>query len=138
MDMRRAARRSAIPAALFLSLVVLFVSCQTVPKSIPTTLTESEYFQKGQDAASNGNYRAALMYYDTFEKRFPNDQARMVEAKYEVAFIAYKKGDLKQARTLFQNLADEYKKSGSDTLPRWPLVLSNKLILIIDTDLKKK
>ncbi|HUZ17007.1 MAG TPA: hypothetical protein VMV68_01385, partial [Spirochaetia bacterium] len=84
------------------------------------------------------NYRAALMYYDTFEKRFPNDQARMVEAKYEIAFIAYKKGELKQARTLFQSLADEYKKSGSDALPRWPLVLSNKLILIIDTDLKKK
>jgi hypothetical protein len=33
---------------------------------------------------------------------------------------------------------EKYKQPNADTLPRWPLVLSNKLIIIIDNDLKQK
>lgn len=123
--------------ALLAPAALLLASCQTVPKSIPTTLSESEYFQKGQDAASNGNYPAALDYYDTFKQRFPKDQPKIVEADYEIAFIAYKRGRLAKSKQLFEQLVADYKKPGGDALPRWPLVLSNKLILIIDKDMKK-
>jgi hypothetical protein len=129
-------------AGILLSLLVpvtlLLASCQTVPKSIPTTLTESEYFQKGQNAESSGNYLAALDYYNTFKTRFPKDQRRIVEADYEIAFIAYQQGKLAKSKQLFEQIVADYKKPAASSLPRWPLVLANKLILIIDKDMKKK
>ena len=116
-----------------------FAACQTVPKSIPTTLTPAEYFQDAQLAASqHENYDAALMYYNTFVKRYPKDSGRVAEAQYEIAFLYYKKGDLTKSLDLFKKLVDKYKQPGADVLPRWPLVLSNKLIIIIDNDLQKK
>jgi TolA-binding protein len=119
------------------ALLASLAACQTVPSTIPTTLTEPEYFQKAQDAESDGNYAAALKYYDTFLQRFPNDAPRAAEAHYEIAFIYYQKGDLQKAHDLFTALTDDYKKPGSDALPRWPLVLSNKLLITINNELKK-
>lgn len=117
----------------------LVVSCQTVPKTIPKSLTPAEYFQDAQQAVSqHDNYDAALVYYDTFITRFPKDASRIAEAQYEIAFLHYKKGELAKARDLFQKLVDTYKQPGAAALPRWPLVLSNKLIIIINDDLKKK
>jgi TolA-binding protein len=117
---------------------LLVAACQTVPKSIPTTLTPAEYFQDAQQAVSqHENYDAALVYYDTFIKRFPNDSSRIAEAQYEIAFLYYKKGDLTKSRDLFTKIVDKYKQPSADSLPRWPLVLSNKLLIIIDNDLKK-
>lgn len=123
-----------------LALAALLVAgCQTVPKSIPTSLTAAEYFQDAQQAASaHNNYNAALMYYETFVSRFPHDKSRIAEAQYEIAFLHYKKGQLVKARGEFQKLVDDYKQPGADALPRWPLVLANKLIIVIDNDLKKR
>ena len=115
-----------------------FAGCQTVPKTIPTDLTPAEYFQDAQqESSAHDNYNAALLYYQTFINRYPKDNSRVAEAQYEIAFLHYKKGQLQLARSLFQKLVDEYKQPSADALPRWPLVLSNKLIIIIDNDLKK-
>lgn len=117
---------------------LLLAACQSVPKSIPTTLTPAEYFQNAQQAASeHGNYNAALFYYETFIKRFPDDKSRIAEAQYEIAFLYYKKGKLTKSKGLFQKLVEKYKQPGADALPRWPLVLSNKLLIIIDNELAK-
>lgn len=118
---------------------VLVTACQTVPKSIPTDLTPAEYFQNAQLAVSeHENYDAALMYYNTFITRYPKDSSRIAEAQYEIAFLHYKKGNLPKSLELFKKLVEKYKQPNADTLPRWPLVLSNKLIIIIDNDLKQK
>lgn len=117
---------------------LVLAACQTVPKSIPTTLTPAEYFQDAQQAATtHNNYNAALFYYNTFIKRFPKDKSRIAEANYEIAFLYYKKGKLQESKGLFQKLVDQYKQPGANALPRWPLVLSNKLIIIINNDLSK-
>lgn len=124
---------------LIVLTALLLSACQTVPKTIPTSLTPAEYFQNAQLAASqHENYDAALMYYNTFVKRYPKDDMRVAEAQYEIAFLFYKKGDLNKSLDLFKKLVDKYKQPGADSLPRWPLVLSNKLIIIIDNDLKAK
>lgn len=116
----------------------MLAACQTVPKSIPTSLTPAEYFQDAQQAvSSHENYDAALVYYNTFIKRFPKDTSRIAEAKYEIAFLYYRKGKLQEAKSLFEKLVKEYKQPGGDALPRWPLVLSNKLIIIINDELAK-
>lgn len=118
----------------------LLAACMTVPKEIPTTLGQSEYFQTAQQYSDKGNYKAALFYYETYIKRFPNDAAHIAEAQYEIAFIYFKMNDYKTSKELFTQLVDRYKQPGSDALPRWPLVLANKLILIIDqkTEAKKQ
>jgi len=124
-----------VPLAILTA--ALLAACQTVPKSIPTSLTPAEYFQNAQLAVSqHENYDAALMYYDTFVKRYPKDDSQVAEAQYEIAFLYYRKGNLTKSLDLFKKLVDKYKQPGADTLPRWPLVLSNKLIIIIDNDLK--
>lgn len=118
---------------------VLLAACQTVPKTIPTSLTPAEYFQNAQQAASaHDNYNAALKYYETFVQRYPKDANRVAEAQYEIAFLHYKKGQLLEARSLFQKLVEKYKQPSASNLPRWPLVLSNKLLIIINNDLKKQ
>jgi len=120
---------------LLLAAGFVLASCQTVPKDIPTTLSESEYFQLAYQNSDRGNYRGAMAYYDTFLSRFPKDASRDVEADYEIAFLYYKMQDFTKSRDLFTQIVDKYKQKDSDTLPRWPLVLSNKLIIIIDQEL---
>jgi len=120
---------------LLLAAGLVLVSCQSVPKDIPTSLAESEYFQLAYQNSDRGNYRGAMAYYDTFLARFPKDSSRDVEAHYEIAFLYYKMNDLPKSRDLFTQIVGEYKQKDSDTLPRWPLVLSNKLIIIIDQEL---
>ncbi len=123
-----------------LLLVVGFVltACQSVPKNIPTTLSESEYFQLAYQDSDHGNYLGAMAYYDTFLERFPKDANRDVEAHYEIAFLYFKKHEYTKSRELFTQIVDQYKLKESDSLPRWPLVLSNKLIIIIDQKLAER
>ncbi len=120
---------------LLLAVGFVLVSCQSVPKDIPTTLSESEYFQLAYQNSDRGNYRGAMAYYDTFLTRYPKDAGRDVEADYEIAFLYYKMQDFTKSRDLFTQIVDKYKQKDSDSLPRWPLVLSNKLIIIIDQEL---
>lgn len=119
-----------LPVLLASGLVL--AACQSVPKEIPTSLSEREYFQLAYQDSDGGNYAGALAYYDTFLKRYPKDADRDVEAQYEIAFLFFKKNDLVKSRDLFTQLVDRYKEKDADSLPRWPLVLSNKLIIIID------
>lgn len=110
-------------------LLILIGGCATVPEEIPEDLEPIEYFQKAQKIASEDeNYKLATKYYRTFIERYPDDIQRIVEAKYEIAFLSYKQGNYDLARQQFEELLSYYENEGSNVLPRWPQVLAQKVM----------
>lgn len=121
---------------ILLMLPALFIigACKTVPPVIPEDLHPSEFFQRAQEASNNGKYSNALIYYNTFLERYPDDIQREVEAEYEIAFIAYKQKQYEKAKQLFEELLKKYSPDASQILPAWPKVLAQKVL----SDLKEK
>ena len=127
------------PLVILSALMALLVcACESVPKNIPEDLKPIEYFQLAQTEAGKQYYNSALVYYNTFIERFPDDVQRVAEAEFEIAFLYYKKNDLQTAKTLFTELLDKYEQPGGQLLPAWPRILSEKLLITIeDRSLRK-
>ncbi len=116
-------------AAIIAALIFSTLSCASEPKEIPQDLEPIEYFQKAQQAASNdNNYSLALHYYETFIERYPDDFQRIIEAKYEIAFIHYKQRKLVVAEKEFEELLATYEGENANVLPAWPRVLAVKVL----------
>ena len=116
-----------------LAFITLFVtSCQSTPEEIPPDLSQMEMFQQAQEASDQGRYEQALAYYEEFIRRYPDDEGSIVEAEYEIAFLAYKQDELPEARRQFEDILEKYESDGANTLPAWPRILSEKLIERID------
>ena len=118
---------------LFLPLLILVltlaVGCASQPEEISEDLEPIEYFQRAQKIASeDDNYKLAKRYYQTFIQRYPDDIQRIVEAKYEIAFLSYKQGNDELARQQFDELLSYYEDEGAQVLPRWPQVLATKVL----------
>lgn len=96
-----------------------------------------EMFQRAQESSDQGRYEQALAYYDEFIRRYPDDPGSIVEAEYEIAFIAYKRDQLSQARQGFEEILAQYESSDSGRLPAWPRVLSEKLIERINEQMEE-
>lgn len=91
-----------------------------------------EFFQRAQEAADQNRWETALMYYEEFLVRFPEDPGAQMEARYEIAFIAYKQQDYLRSQELFESIMEAYTADESGVLPEWPRVLSLRLLQIID------
>jgi tetratricopeptide (TPR) repeat protein len=114
---------------LLILLATVLVGCASQPEEIPENLEPIEYFQRAQKIASeDNNYQLAITYYRTFIERYPDDIQRIVEAKYEIAFLSYKQGNYDLARQQFEELLSYYENQGSSVLPRWPQVLAQKVL----------
>jgi len=114
---------------LLILLATVLVGCASQPEEIPEDLEPIEYFQRAQKIASeDNNYQLAITYYRTFIERYPDDIQRIVEAKYEIAFLSYKQGNYDLARQQFEELLSYYENQGSSVLPRWPQVLAQKVL----------
>ncbi len=127
--------RKITALSLLLPALLLF-SCVGVPapEDIPDTLTPMEYFQKAQDAvASRNDYDTALVYYNTFKERFPQDLQGNVEADYEIGFIHYKLGEYQQAKDILKSVVARYETEEAAKLKDWPLILSRKILARIDS-----
>jgi len=107
--------------------VVALAACQTVPTEIDEDLTQAELIQRAQEAADQENWEAAIAYYEAIADRFPDDRTAVATARYEIAFIEYKRGNLEAAETGFTELLAMYDFQGAQ-LPSWPRVLANKLL----------
>ena len=116
-----------------LVVLALVFSCQSVPDEIPEGLSQAEMFQRAQEASDAGQWDTALNYYRTFIERFPDAVGPHAEARYEVAFITYKRGDPEQAVDLFQALIDDYEQD-STGIPDWPIVLARTLVEKIQSE----
>lgn len=113
--------------SLIAPVLLVILACQSVPEYIPEELQPREYFQLAQEAVVERNaYDTALLYYQTFLERYPDDIQRSVEAEYEIAFIRYKQKD-PSAGKLFADLLARYEAEGAELLPGWPKVLAEKL-----------
>jgi len=114
---------------LFIVIAALLGACASQPEEIPEELEPIEYFQRAQKIASEDeNYALAKRYYKTFIERYPDDIQRIVEAKYEIAYLSYKQGDYDLSRQQFEEMLSYYEDEGSSVLPRWPQVLAEKVL----------
>ena len=122
---------------LSLGFALTIAACRTVPapEDIPDGLSQAEMFQRAQEAVDEENWDAALVYYETFLDRFPEDHANRAAAKYEVAFIYYRQGNLTTAEELFDAVLADYENPDiADQLPEWPRILSAKLLGMIEEE----
>ena len=112
-----------------LLLLCTVLACRTTPISIPEDMEPKELFQRAQEAVVEKNdYAKALLYYQAFLERYPDDLQRTVEAEYEIAFIYYKLNDTETAISRLEALLVKYESEGSGILPPWPRVLAEKIL----------
>ena|GEM_PF-960129 len=123
---------------LLFSLGLLFSACESVPEEIPEDLSKAQMFQRAQEEMDRGNFESAQRYYEEFIRRNPDDQGSITEAEYEIAFIAYKQEDYEAAKELFTDLLDKYDVDSTATLPEWPRILSQRLLLVVEERLEEE
>ncbi len=114
-------------------VILLLLGCRTVPTEISTDLTQAELIQLAQEAARQENWEAARAYYAAMVERFPEDRAAVATARYEIAFIEYRRGNLALAEPLFAEVIAMY-DTDPEALPAWPAVLSRRLLEIIEDE----
>ncbi|MCK5154189.1 MAG: tetratricopeptide repeat protein [Spirochaetales bacterium] len=119
--------------AIILAILII-TSCTSTPAEVDETLNPAELFQLAQEASNNKDYETALSYYEVFVKHHSEDIQRLVEAEYEIAFIAFKQGDTDRAKLLFTELLDRYSGEGASVLPGWPMILSRKILKEIENE----
>jgi len=123
-------------AVLSALLIMVFISsCISVPapEDIPEDLSPMEYFQRAQEAVAQRNdYDTAMVYYQTFKERHPEDLQGNVEADYEIAFLHYKKGEYTTAKAMFNEIVARYETEQASQLKEWPLILSRKVLAKIE------
>lgn len=113
--------------SLFAVAAVVLFGCQTVPTEIPEDLTQAELIQLAQDASDQENWEAAQAYYGAIVDRYPNDRAAIATARYEIAFIEYKRENYDEAERRFEELLGMYDFE-AEGLPAWPRVLANRVL----------
>jgi outer membrane protein assembly factor BamD (BamD/ComL family) len=124
---------------LLIIIAALLGACASQSEEIPEDLEPIEYFQRAQKIASEDeNYVLAKRYYKIFLERYPEDIQRIVEAKYEIAYLSYKQGNYELARQQFEEMLSYYEDEGSRVLPRWPQVLAEKVLDKMSTDPEQK
>lgn len=85
-------------------------------------------FQRAQEEVDDENYDLALRYYREFIRRNPEDRGSIIEAEYEIAYIAYKQEEYDTAERRFEALLAQYEADQANALPEWPEVLAVKLL----------
>lgn len=123
-------RRNRLTTLYFLVILTVGIGmngCQSIPEEVPEGLSQAELVQRAQDASDNNNWDAAILYYQTILDRFTDQRGAVMEARYEIAFITYKRGEPDGALQLFQQILSDYEEDNSG-LPEWPRVLSEILV----------
>lgn len=88
-----------------------------------------QFFQRAQEESDNYRWDNALFYYKTFLERYPDDLPNLLAARYEIAFILYKKEQYAESKKLFEELLETYKKFDNPlSVPQWPKVLAEKVL----------
>lgn len=83
---------------------LVLASCQTAPESIPEDLSALQLIQRGQDAMSAENYKAADAYYIACLDRYSDNPKTYVEARYELAQSKYKQKKYDIAKKMYSEI----------------------------------
>ncbi len=104
---------------LIISAVVLtaFNSCGSVPKNIPENITAQELIQNGQSNFEAGNYKAALIWYNTAVERYADWPSIYIEARYETAHLYMKQKKYNLAKPIFEEIRSMYASAALGTYP---------------------
>lgn len=86
------------------ALALVLASCQTAPETIPEDLSALQLIQRGQDAMSAENYKAADAYYIACLDRYSDNPKTYVEARYELAQSKYKQKKYDMAKTMYNEI----------------------------------
>ncbi len=114
-------------------LLIIFLpiaACVSLPE-IPSDMPPSVILKNGQSQLSMSRWNQALHYYETYLERFPDDPAETVQVEYEIAFIYYTSDRKETAKSMFQAIIQRYE---TESLPRWPKTLSEKLLASIQEE----
>jgi outer membrane protein assembly factor BamD (BamD/ComL family) len=103
----------------------MLAACSTLPDNIPEDLSPGELVQKAQEESDRNRYDAAALYYNAILERFPDDNAAVCGARYEIAFIHYKQKKYDIAGEEFNALLDRYDDADGELLPAKYFILSN-------------
>jgi len=117
-----------------LSLMVTLAGmtgCQTTMAPIPVDATSDIYFQRAQGASDLDQFKESLSIYELFLKRHPQpNPVDLYSARYEIALLHKKLGELALSLQEFQGILDDYndpvKSAGA---PGWVRNLSDKLVV---------
>lgn len=90
--------------------IVLFASCTSVPKDIPTSMSALELKQAAQECTAKGNYLGAEEYYKTLLKRFSVDTTIFLETEFELAHVYIKEKKWEKAKVLLQDVLSLYEQ----------------------------
>jgi len=78
---------------MFASLSVLFFSCASAPAPVPQDASPQKIIQLAQERYDAYDLDGASYYYQVLLERYGSDPNYMLNAKYELAFIEYKRGN---------------------------------------------
>lgn len=130
-------KRIILPALSAIALSLCLAACQTVPKSVPESLSAREIIQKAQEASDTGNYKAASFYYETCKERFSDDLSVTCACEYELAFISYKTGKYAESKARFDSLLERYSSPDAALLPQEYKILSEKILPKVKAKIEK-
>ncbi|HNT58981.1 MAG TPA: hypothetical protein PLE76_04120 [Rectinema sp.] len=112
-----------------LSLVgILVFSCASSPPPVPEDASAQKIIQLAQERYDVYDLNGAKYYYQVLLERYGSDPNYMLNAKYEIAFIEYKKGNKDIAIAGFKEIIERYNEPDASSLsPTWK-VLSQMMI----------
>jgi tetratricopeptide (TPR) repeat protein len=122
---------------MFLSLL-LFASCASSPQEIETGLQPREYFQRAQEASEADKYKLAVDYYEAFLAAYPDERDRGLWARFEIALLYEKMGDLELSLKLCNELLARYQAPEAADYPPGPQILAEKVKARIEAALGGK
>jgi outer membrane protein assembly factor BamD (BamD/ComL family) len=136
LDMKKSPVTLVLPICTVIIAAVLFAgACKSGPVPLDEDMTPSEVFQLAQEAAiDKRDYETALHYYQQIDALFPTDEESKIIADYEIAFLHYKMGNMEEAKEGFEAILDRYLEEDAGSLPPWPPVLAEKLLVKIEEE----
>lgn len=102
--------------AAAIACVLALTSCSST-LVISDSMSAPELIQHGQSEFENGNYKNALLYYNTVIDRYGNDGPSFVEAYYEIGHIYMKQKKYEEAVKTFDEILKIYDSVGYGMLP---------------------
>lgn len=119
-------------SAVFCCSFFLFVfSCSTFSASNFDGLSENDVFNKiqlsQQKASTKTQYNDIIASYQYYISNFDSRLDRVMEARYEIAYINYYLKNYDAADADFRSIISEYENGGSSYTMQWIYVLSVKL-----------
>lgn len=93
-----------------IAVSAFFFACKSAPVELTDDLTFAQLIQRGQDAVSLADYKAADQYFVACLDRYGESLKCYVEARYELATSNLKQKKYDMAKTMFNEILTIFDK----------------------------